>query len=297
MRTRRTEDPVTRADLKAVETTILKTIQKIPAAPAAPAAPKTTWATVAAAAVTTATKAGNYPWTPRVIVPERRTREVIIHTQQQEEALAKRTPVQVTEAVNRAIGRGADRAIAARRLPSGDIIVTFTDDATKYTEDTKWVEAAFGEKAELKTREFAVLAKGIPVNRLRNIYNAADILPALQRYTPGVNRCRIQLPRLPTAPYAELVLHMNSVEAAKKLCDRGLVWEAQIFNAEPYNPEARVRRCFRCHGFGHISRYYKKQERYGHYAAATYTGGEQIYPEYGPNGRKRCVNCKGTYTA
>ena len=93
--------------------------------------------------------------------------------------MAKRTPVQVTEAVNRAIGRGADRAIAARRLPSGDTVITFTDDATKYTEDTKWVEAAFGEKAELKTREFAVLAKGIPANRLRSIHNVADILPAL----------------------------------------------------------------------------------------------------------------------
>ena len=114
--------------------------------------------------------------------------------------MAKRTPVQVIEAVNRAIGYGADRTIAVRRLPSGNTIITFTDDAIKYTEDTKWVKAAFGEKAKLKAKEYAVLTKGLPISRLRSIYNAADIFPALQRYTPGVNRCCIQLPRLPTAP-------------------------------------------------------------------------------------------------
>jgi hypothetical protein len=44
--------------------------------------------------------------------------------------LAVRTPAQVVQAVNQAAGK-AGVALVARRLPSGDIILIFSDPATK----------------------------------------------------------------------------------------------------------------------------------------------------------------------
>jgi hypothetical protein len=44
--------------------------------------------------------------------------------------LAARTPAQVVQVVNQAIGK-AGIALVARRLPSGDIILIFSDLATK----------------------------------------------------------------------------------------------------------------------------------------------------------------------
>ena len=43
--------------------------------------------------------------------------------------LAKRTPVEIIQAINNASTKKG--AIAARKLPSGDIVVTFSDQATK----------------------------------------------------------------------------------------------------------------------------------------------------------------------
>jgi hypothetical protein len=61
---------------------------------------------------------------PRIVVPERRTREVIIKAPGQGEDLAQRSSIQVVEAANRAIGGSS--VVAARRLPSGDTIPVFS---------------------------------------------------------------------------------------------------------------------------------------------------------------------------
>ena len=67
-------------------------------------------------------------------------------------------------AVNTAIG--TNDAVATRRLPSGDVILTFQDTIPKTAlQDRTWVQRAFGEKALLYESEFAVIVKGLPVNR------------------------------------------------------------------------------------------------------------------------------------
>ena len=106
---------------------------------------------------------------PRIVVPERRTREVVIKAPGQSEDLAQRSSTQVVEVVNRAI-RGSD-VIAARRLPSGDTILTFERKAEEYTKDTAWVQATFGPSAQVKPREFTVIAKGLLAQRLQAIHD------------------------------------------------------------------------------------------------------------------------------
>ena len=55
--------------------------------------------------------------------------------------LTARTLVKIVEAVNKAIGggSGSGRAVAARRMPSGDIVLTFSSNTDTITKDTKWV--------------------------------------------------------------------------------------------------------------------------------------------------------------
>jgi hypothetical protein len=105
----------------------------------------------------------------RIVVPERRTREVIIKAPGQSEDLAQRSSVQVVEATNRAIG--GNSVVAARRLPSGDTILTFEGKTEEYTRENTWVQAAFGFSAQVRPREFTVIAKGLPAQRLRAIHD------------------------------------------------------------------------------------------------------------------------------
>jgi hypothetical protein len=177
-------------------------------------------------------------YVPKVVIPEHRTREVVIRAPGQNDNLAKRTPVQVVEAINKAIG--TDSIIVARRMLSGDTILTFNDSTEGYTKQTKWVEAAFGTKAEVKHREFAVVAKGLPTGRLQGIHDPTALLEELRKRTPGIAQCYIHLPKTSHRRFAEVTLHMSSIAAAQEACRTGVIFEAQIFNIELYYADTQV---------------------------------------------------------
>ena len=72
---------------------------------------------------------------PKIVIPERRTREIMIQAREQSADLAKRTPAQVVEAANKAIG--GNSIVAARRLQSGNTVLTFQGNAEGFTKETK----------------------------------------------------------------------------------------------------------------------------------------------------------------
>jgi hypothetical protein len=254
----------------------------------------TTWAEVAAGGGRKGSGSGVVE-APRIVVPERRTREVIVKAPGQSEDLAQRSSIQVVEAANRAIGGSS--VIAARRLPSGDTILTFQGKTEEYTRETTWVQAAFGSSAQIRPREFAVIAKGLPAQRLRAIHDPQQVVKELQKQTAGITRCKVRLPRSVTSRHAVVVLHMSSIGAAQEVCRRGVVFEAQCFDTEPYYAETQVRRCYKCHKFGHIARYCNNQARCGCCAGIAHDGGEANCPEKGEEGRKKCVNCMRNHPA
>ena len=73
--------------------------------------PKKTWAAVAKGVCGTSEGA---VYALKVVIPERRTREIIVQALGQSKDLAKRTPAQVVKAVNKALG--GDSAVAVRRI-------------------------------------------------------------------------------------------------------------------------------------------------------------------------------------
>jgi hypothetical protein len=91
-----------------------------------------------------------------------------IRAEKQTEDLARRSAVEVVAAVNTAIGTGD--VVATRRLPSGDTILTFQDVIPQAAlRDQGWVQRAFGATAQLHESEFAVIAKGLPVDRITKV--------------------------------------------------------------------------------------------------------------------------------
>ncbi|KAG6053140.1 hypothetical protein E4U32_007817, partial [Claviceps aff. humidiphila group G2b] len=58
-----------------------------------------------------------------------------------------------------------------------------------------------------------------------------------------------------SAKFAPLIIAVDGVEAANKLCREGIVYQSEIFDAEPYNAAVNPRQCYRCHKFGHIAVY------------------------------------------
>jgi hypothetical protein len=105
---------------------------------------------------------------PKKIIPGRLIREVLVRGST-EPALARRSPQEIVQAVNNVSERKG--AIAARKLPSGDVIITFQDAGTKewHTKNGGWIEAAFGEMAKEAKRTFAVLVKGMLKRDLKDV--------------------------------------------------------------------------------------------------------------------------------
>jgi hypothetical protein len=65
------------------------------------------------------------------------------------------------------------------------------------------------------------------------------------------------------------------VEAAKSLCERGIVYKAEVFNTKPFTPRVLLTRCFKCYKYSHRARFCEVPAWCGYCAAAAYEGGEK----------------------
>jgi hypothetical protein len=103
------------------------------------------------------------PWKP---VPARHKREIIVSKGEETLEQARRTGKELIEQLNRVGMEG--QVVAARNLPSGDIVLTTDDEQTrtKWLVDHKWL-ATFGAGARVKRREFVVLAHRIRVGQVQ----------------------------------------------------------------------------------------------------------------------------------
>ena len=209
------DEPVTVGQLKAILQDTLRQQQRNQQGTYAAAAARLPYTAAAS------THAAPHPNNGLQVVPERRTREVTIKATGQKVDLAKRSAVEVVQAANTALGGNA--VVAARRLQSGDTVLTFRGNIPEAAvREQGWVRQAFGETARLQEREFAVIAKGLPASQLRSITDA-QLLKELQATEAEITRCKVERRRDPAARFATVVLHIRNINAARGLCDRGLV--------------------------------------------------------------------------
>jgi hypothetical protein len=280
--------PTVQQQLRELATKINEIDTRLKTAPT-PATNGTTYAKVAASGATNSS-GDSAVWATQKVIPTRHTREVIIKAIENQPAeLASRKAPEIIQSVNTALGTNS--AVAARRLRSGDTVVTFRWNASQYTSNTGWVEKAFGTGAALSRRTVTVLAKRIPAEKMKDLSWEA-ITKALQKDNEGAGilKAKGRMPR--TERTCGIKIQVGTWMEAQALCDRGLIWEAQIFDCEPYSPELELRQCFACHGFGHHAKYCNRPARCGHCGGAAHKD-ENMCPEYGDNGRKKCANCSG----
>lgn len=94
-------------------------------------------------------------------VPARRARELVIAPGTETPTQRHRTSLELVRDINAAI-EGSGDVVAARCLPSGDVLVAFQGTIEKQKWEARLeVLQAFGEGARLRTREYTVLAHGI----------------------------------------------------------------------------------------------------------------------------------------
>ena len=130
----------------------------------APTATAKSWAEVAGGRISTSTGTTDEP---RRAVPARHPRELIVKAPNKAPEMASHTAQQLVDTTNTAIGR--QEAVAARRLQSGDIVLTFKEDPCETAKRDDWVQTAFGAGALVQRREYAVIVKGLPAIELRSI--------------------------------------------------------------------------------------------------------------------------------
>ncbi|KAG6302337.1 hypothetical protein E4U09_003222 [Claviceps aff. purpurea] len=126
-------------------------------------------------------------------VPARVHREVIVKGSSISSAVIGRKPAEIVNAVNGAIQ--APAAVAARRLPSGDTVVTFREPARPHIEADAWVKTAFGPEAALSRRLFTIIVKSFPV-RLSDKQDTTEMVKQLIASNgPGIAKVTTRKPR------------------------------------------------------------------------------------------------------
>jgi hypothetical protein len=75
----------------------------------------------------------------------------------------------------------------------------------------------------LSKQELAVIAKGLPAAKLRNIHDEAELATILrQSINTKITRCRRFLLRNESDKHAVLIFHFSDVRVAQQLCFTGV---------------------------------------------------------------------------
>ena len=226
-------------------------------------------------------------------LPTRHDREVIVQAATAPDEFKNRTPAETVQAINLALKLEA--AVAWRRLPSGDVAVTFRDKAKPFLEDTAWVQQAFGTEASLRRRIYSVIAKGIRRSSLHDYEalktemsktNQVEILHAKAMRTNREDARRLNL-----------VIGLPSPQEANKLCSHGLIVDAEVFEVEPYDGNVQPRQCFKCFRFGHIAKFCTAAARCGHCGATAHADGEEACPARQGQIPPKCLLCSQQHPA
>lgn len=137
--------------------------------------------------------------------------------------------------------------MAARRLPSGDTLLTFEgEEAKKKWQDSKKVTEAFGADARLRTREYIVIAHGVRVASLDVKDQKAGIAsiyaqnPSLKNVVTFVRIGWSSKTIKQGKRTAPLFLGIAEPEQANLLLEQGLLLGAEFHNCEIFCGDCQV---------------------------------------------------------
>ena len=182
-------------------------------------------------------------------VPARHKREIITTRGVETVEQAQRTGKELVEQLNSAGAEIGGQIVAARGLPSGDMVLTTDEEQTriKWITNQQWLKA-FGTGARVKRREFIVLAHGIKVGQAQEPQQTIDDIyqqnPKLQG-TVEILRVSWSKKLLRTGrKTGPLHISVAEPEQANALIKNGLIWDYELHDCEPFIGECRITQCF-----------------------------------------------------
>jgi hypothetical protein len=203
-------------------------------------------------------------------VPARRARELVVAPGAETDTQKDRTSLELVRDINTATSGSGD-AVAARRLPSGDVLVAFQSvlEKQKWEACSEAVLQAFGAGARLRAREYTVLAHGVQVrsvNQANQTRAIEDIYSQNPRLRDTVRIVRVGWARK-TLKYGKRIaaLHIGIAEPdqANLLIDTGLLLDSELHDCELFDGSCYITQCFKCYQYNHTVKHCKGVGRCG----------------------------------
>jgi hypothetical protein len=247
-----------------------------------------------------ALRAGLQTWTgppPAREVPARLSRELVVAVPNASPQDRGRPIRQIVEEINKSKSSTIQgKVLAARRLPSGDVVVTTDTEDTKrqLEKDGSWLSAV-GQAAQVNRRKFPVMVHGMKVSSVDCSNQKEAIRQIMGQNAQLQNRVeilRVQWPKRAAKlgkASSHLLLHLASPEQVNILVDEGLLFHSELRRCELYHGDCRVTQCFNCQKYGHIARICRFSKKCGLCAAPGHD--DHACNFRNDSAKHRCANC------
>ena len=236
-------------------------------------------------------------------VPTRLARELVVTYPNGTTPDRNRPISQIVEGINKMKDSSiAGKVIAARQLPSGDVLVTTDTAETKegLERDPKWLPV-INQAAKINRRKFTVIVHGMRVAALDCSKQEEAIRQLLGQNTHLKDSVEILGARWPKRalkkgkPNTHLIVDVASPAQANLLINEGLLFHSELKNCELFHGDCRVTQCFNCYEYGHIARVCRKGKKCGICASPGHD--DQACRFRDVPTRHRCVNCSRNHPA
>jgi hypothetical protein len=163
-----------------------------------------------------------------------------------------------------------NQIVAARKLPSGDILLytNTPQEKERLEHQTGWVKKIH-PTAETKKRTYRVLIHGMRVADFPG--NAGEsasksLQEENERLHPGMNILGYNwLGKIEgVKDYSSLVVEVDSASSANRMINEGVVHRYDLKTTELFDKSYRITQCFQCQKYGHISKGCRETQKCGH---------------------------------
>jgi len=251
------------------------------------------WADVARGGVTTGEQR------PRDGLPSlRKGREILVKIAERKEVeeIQKKSANQIFQGIESVSAAQRDLIVSLRKLGSGDVALhAVSPEARAALEKSQeWAKGIAGS-AHVVRRSFAILAHDVRITLDTSNQKTAikRLVKDNARLHGGLEVLRIAWSKKVVGSgkaHSSLIVEVATETMANRLLDVGMLDSYQKCSCELFDKNCRITQCYRCFGFGHMTRFCKNEERCSKCAGKHHIKGCVV-----PANRRRCANCNGSH--
>jgi hypothetical protein len=230
-------------------------------------------------------------------IPTRLARELVVACPDASPQDRGRPVKQIVEEINKLKGSTVPgKVLAARRLPSGDVLITTdTAEAKEQLERSQNWLPAVGQTAIVNRRRFTVLVHGMRTSALdcsKQEDAVKELLGQNQHLRGRVEILRARWPRRAVKlgkPVSHLIVDVATPAQANLLIEEGLLFHSELKDCELYHGDCRLTQCFNCQSYGHTAKVCRGTQKCGACAAPGHS--DHNCALKGKPSAHRCANC------